>query len=73
MDSNTAGNVKYDRWNETVNMNEEASQSTTMRIYNRVCRPIVSSGIAVKAAGALSVVVSMYILGYVTGYYIHKC
>lgn len=31
MDSNTAGSMKYDRWNETVNMNEEASQSTTMR------------------------------------------
>ncbi|XP_053281767.1 small integral membrane protein 1 [Pleuronectes platessa] len=70
--SNGAGSVQYDRWNEdNVNMNVEASQSTGMRIYNRVC--VGSTGVAVKTAGALAALVSIYIIGYVTGYYIHRC
>ncbi|XP_054464588.1 small integral membrane protein 1 [Anoplopoma fimbria] len=72
MDSNTAGTVQYDRWNEeNINMNVEASQSTAMRIYDRVCNG--SMGVVVKAAGALVALASVYILGYVTGYYVHKC
>ncbi|AWP09328.1 putative small integral membrane protein 1 [Scophthalmus maximus] len=72
MDSNSGGSVQYDRWNEdNINMNVEASQSTTRRIHDRVC--IGSTGIAVKTAGALAALVSIYIIGYVTGYYIHKC
>ncbi|XP_044067108.1 small integral membrane protein 1 [Siniperca chuatsi] len=72
MDSNSAGSVQYDRWNEdNINMNVEASQSTVMRIYNRMCTG--STGIAVKAAGALAALVSIYIIGYVTGYYVHRC
>lgn len=32
MDSNNAGNVQYDRWNENnINMNVEQPQSTWMR------------------------------------------
>uniref|UniRef100_A0A3Q3JEJ2 Small integral membrane protein 1 n=1 Tax=Monopterus albus TaxID=43700 RepID=A0A3Q3JEJ2_MONAL len=66
MDSNSAGCVHYDRWNEeNINMNAEAS------IYKRVCAG--STGIAVKTAGALAALVSIYILGYVTGYYVHRC
>ncbi|AWP09306.1 putative small integral membrane protein 1 isoform 2 [Scophthalmus maximus] len=72
MDSNSGGSVQYDRWNEdNINMNVEASQSTTRRIYDRMC--IGSTGIAVKTAGALAALVSIYFIGYVTGYYIHKC
>ncbi|XP_070696385.1 small integral membrane protein 1 [Pempheris klunzingeri] len=72
MDPNSAGSVQYDRWNENnINMNVEASQPTMMRLFNRVCTG--SSGIAVKVAGALAALVSIYIIGYVTGYYVHKC
>uniref|UniRef100_A0A3Q3MD69 Small integral membrane protein 1 n=1 Tax=Mastacembelus armatus TaxID=205130 RepID=A0A3Q3MD69_9TELE len=83
MDSNSAGSVQYDRWNEdNINMNIEASHSATAcllclsfsyiyRIYNSVC--IGNTGIAVKTAGALAALVSIYIIGYVTGYYIHRC
>ncbi|XP_068162105.1 small integral membrane protein 1 [Antennarius striatus] len=72
MDPNSDGNVHYDRWNEdNINMNVEASQSTPRRIYNRLCTG--STGIAVKAAGCLAALVSIYIIGYVTGYYVHRC
>nr|XP_020491034.1 small integral membrane protein 1 [Labrus bergylta] len=72
MDSNGAGNVQYNRWNEdNINMNVEASQSTVMRIHNRVC--VGSTGLAIKVAGALAALVSIYIIGYVTGYYVHRC
>ncbi|KAK9515663.1 hypothetical protein VZT92_026290 [Zoarces viviparus] len=72
MDSNSAGSVQYDRWNEdNINMNVEATQSAGRRAYSRVCNG--SLGVAVKAAGALAALVSVYIIGYVTGYYVHKC
>uniref|UniRef100_A0A3B4TF67 Small integral membrane protein 1 n=1 Tax=Seriola dumerili TaxID=41447 RepID=A0A3B4TF67_SERDU len=72
MEPNSAGSVQYDRWNESnINMNVEASQSTVMRFYYRVC--VSSTGIAMKTAGALAALVSIYIIGYVTGYYIHRC
>lgn len=41
------------------------------RIYNRVCTGKI--GIVVKAVGALSALVTIYIIGYVTGYYVHRC
>uniref|UniRef100_A0A671UEN4 Small integral membrane protein 1 n=1 Tax=Sparus aurata TaxID=8175 RepID=A0A671UEN4_SPAAU len=72
MDIHGTGSVQYDRWNEdNINMSVEGSQSTMTRIYNRLC--VGSTGIAVKAAGALAALVSMYIIGYATGYYIHRC
>ncbi|TKS77224.1 Small integral membrane protein 1 [Collichthys lucidus] len=72
MRSNSAGNVQYDRWNEgNIDMNVEASQSTMMRLYYKAC--IGSTGVGVKTAGALAALVSIYILGYLTGYYIHRC
>lgn len=71
MESNSTGSVQYDRWNEdNINMNVEASQSASMSIYNRVCNG--SWGVAVKAAGALAALVSVYVIGYVTGYYVHR-
>ncbi|XP_035014944.1 small integral membrane protein 1 [Hippoglossus stenolepis] len=72
MEPARTGSVQYDRWNEdNVNMNVEASQSTGMRIYNRVC--VGSTGVAVKTAGALAALVFIYIIGYATGYYVHRC
>lgn len=72
MDSNTGGSVQYDRWNEeNINMDVEGSQPTMTRLYNRLC--VGSTGIVVKVAGALAALVSLYILGYVTGYHVHKC
>uniref|UniRef100_A0A3P9D2I2 Small integral membrane protein 1 n=1 Tax=Maylandia zebra TaxID=106582 RepID=A0A3P9D2I2_9CICH len=67
MDSNGSGSVQYDRWNEdNINMNVEASQ-----ICNSMC--VGSTGIVVKAAGAVAALVAVYIIGYVMGYYIHRC
>uniref|UniRef100_A0A669CI01 Small integral membrane protein 1 n=1 Tax=Oreochromis niloticus TaxID=8128 RepID=A0A669CI01_ORENI len=68
MDSNGAGSVQYDRWNEdNINMNVEASQSS----LQIMC--VGSTGIVVKAAGAAAALVAVYIIGYMTGYYIHRC
>lgn len=41
------------------------------RIYNKLCTGQL--GVVVRVAGSLAVMASMYILGYVTGYYVHKC
>eukprot|EP00064_Thunnus_orientalis_P015030 superscaffoldBa00002713_g15079 len=73
MDSNSAGgSVEYNRWNESnINMNVEGSQSTMMRVYDRMCTG--RTGIAVKAGGALAALVFIYIMGYATGYYVHRC
>ncbi|KAM9429340.1 small integral membrane protein 1 [Salvelinus alpinus] len=45
--------------------------SVPQRLYNRVCTGTL--GIAIKVAGALAALVTVYIIGYVTGYYVHKC
>lgn len=72
MDSSNTSGVQYDRWNEdSINMNVEASQPATRRLYSRVC--VGSTGVAVKTAGALAALVSIYIIGYATGYYVHRC
>ncbi|KAM4610112.1 small integral membrane protein 1 [Polymixia lowei] len=72
MDPNSAGNAQYNRWNEdNINMNVTNSQSGVMGLYNRACTGNV--GIVVKVAGALTALVSVYMIGYVTGYYVHRC
>uniref|UniRef100_A0A3B5Q3V3 Small integral membrane protein 1 (Vel blood group) n=1 Tax=Xiphophorus maculatus TaxID=8083 RepID=A0A3B5Q3V3_XIPMA len=72
MESSGEGSVHYDCWNESnINMNVEASESTTRRLYNRLC--IGNTGIALKALGALAALVGIYFIGYVTGYYVHRC
>ncbi|MED6233234.1 hypothetical protein ATANTOWER_008873 [Ataeniobius toweri] len=72
MESTGEASVHYDRWSENnINMNVESSQSTTMRIYNRAC--VGKTGIALRAAGVLCALVVIYIIGYVTGYYVHRC
>ncbi|KAG7226912.1 hypothetical protein INR49_022207 [Caranx melampygus] len=68
MEPSRDGTVRYDRWNEDdINMNVETSQSTVMRACGG------NTGIAMRTAGALAALVSIYIIGYVTGYYIHRC
>ena len=72
MEPSRTESVQYDRWNEdNINMNVAASQSTMTRIYNTVC--VGSTGVIVKTAGALAALVSIYIIGYATGYYVHRC
>ncbi|XP_061115212.1 small integral membrane protein 1 [Conger conger] len=64
--------VQYNRWNEdNINLNVAASQSTLMRVYDRLCTG--NLGIAMKVAGALVVLIIIYMIGYVTGYYVHRC
>lgn len=41
------------------------------RLYNRLC--VGTTGMVVKGVGALAAAVVVYIVGYVTGYYVHKC
>ncbi|XP_057675813.1 small integral membrane protein 1 [Corythoichthys intestinalis] len=72
MDANgdRSGSVQYNRWNEdNINMNVEGS--TTTRLYDRMCSG--NTGVIVKTTGVLAALVSVYIIGYITGYYIHKC
>ncbi|KAG7226890.1 hypothetical protein INR49_022185 [Caranx melampygus] len=72
MEPSSDGTVQYDRWNEdNINMNVEMSQSTVMRLYNRLC--VGRTGMIVKTAGALVALVTIYIMGYATGYYVHRC
>lgn len=72
MESNTGARVQYDRWNEdNINMDMEGGQSSVTRMCDHMC--VGSAGVTVKAAGALAALLSLYILGYVTGFYVHKC
>uniref|UniRef100_A0A3B1IV21 Small integral membrane protein 1 (Vel blood group) n=1 Tax=Astyanax mexicanus TaxID=7994 RepID=A0A3B1IV21_ASTMX len=73
-------NVQYNRWNDdNINLNVEASRTSLngfesflyCRMYNKLCTGQL--GIAVRVAGSLAVMAAMYILGYITGYYVHKC
>jgi len=71
-DANSAGTAHYKRWNEdNINLDVAASQTGLMGLYNRLCTG--NLGIAVKVAGALAALVSVYIIGYTTGYYVHRC
>ncbi|XP_056585744.1 small integral membrane protein 1-like [Triplophysa dalaica] len=71
MESNGAS-VENNRWNEeNINMKVSDSQPTLIRLYNRLCTGQL--GIAVKVAAFVTVVVVIFLLGYVTGYYVHRC
>ncbi|KAL7884757.1 hypothetical protein AOLI_G00075270 [Acnodon oligacanthus] len=64
--------VQYNRWNDdNINVNVAASQTNLNGIYNKMCTGQL--GIAVRVAGSLAVMAAMYIVGYITGYYVHKC
>ncbi|KAG9270926.1 small integral membrane protein 1 [Astyanax mexicanus] len=65
-------NVQYNRWNDdNINLNVEDSRTSLNGMYNKLCTGQL--GIAVRVAGSLAVMAAMYILGYITGYYVHKC
>ncbi|CAL8368950.1 unnamed protein product [Lota lota] len=72
MDAGSSDRVEYNRWNEeNINIDVAASQPGLMGFYNRVCTG--SMGLVIKVAGGVAALVSVYLLGYVTGYYVHKC
>ncbi|XP_078498764.1 small integral membrane protein 1 isoform X2 [Lissotriton helveticus] len=71
----TAG-VQYSRWNDSSQ--DEVSVSTTPaeaskwnRLYNLLCTG--KCGIAVKVIGGMALFWIIFIIGYLTGYYVHKC
>ncbi|KAM9674162.1 small integral membrane protein 1-like [Trichechus inunguis] len=70
--------VQYSRWKESgqdevsvvaVSNNEAASCS------ERVCRKLCTGklGITMEVVGGVALFWAVFILGYVTGYYVHKC
>ncbi|XP_041130898.1 small integral membrane protein 1-like [Polyodon spathula] len=66
--------VQYARWNEScqdeVNINV-SSTSTLEGISKQLCTG--TPGIAMKLIGVLAILSLVFIIGYVTGYYVHKC
>ncbi|KAI2661731.1 small integral membrane 1 [Labeo rohita] len=64
--------VQYNRWNEdNLNMQVPHSQSRLTGLYNRLCTGRL--GIVMKVAISLTLMVVIFIVGYVTGYYVHRC
>lgn len=70
--------VQYSRWNNSsqdevsvapVSSTEEASG------YARISRKLCSGklGISLKVLGGVTLFWAVFILGYLTGYYMHKC
>ncbi|XP_059379574.1 small integral membrane protein 1-like [Carassius carassius] len=71
MESSEAS-VQYDRWNEdNMNMQEAYSQSRLIGLYNRLCTGRL--GILMKVGASLTMMVVIYAVGYITGYYVHRC
>ncbi|XP_066121285.1 small integral membrane protein 1 [Saccopteryx bilineata] len=65
--------VQYSRWDEVsmgaVSSADEAS--SCQRFSRKLCSGKL--GVAVKVLGGVALFWVIFILGYVTGYYIHKC
>lgn len=65
--------VQYSRWDDVsmgaVSSTEEASG------WERLSRKLCSGklGVAMKVLGGVAAFWVIYILGYITGYFIHKC
>ncbi|XP_007905470.1 small integral membrane protein 1 isoform X2 [Callorhinchus milii] len=68
--------VQYSRWNEnshdqvTIGISPIAA-SGYRKIYNRFCTGKV--GIALKVLGGIITFWIIFMIGYVTGYYVHRC
>ncbi|XP_016282927.1 small integral membrane protein 1-like [Monodelphis domestica] len=67
--------VQYNQWN---NSQDEVSMSVSTlessgceRVYNKLCTGKL--GIAMKVVGGIVLFWVLFIIGYVTWYYIHKC
>ncbi|XP_074162562.1 small integral membrane protein 1 [Sminthopsis crassicaudata] len=67
--------MPYSRWSNSqdeVSMNVSASESSGCeRIYIKLCTGKV--GIALKLVGGIILFWIIFIMGYMTGYYVHKC
>ncbi|XP_055514992.1 small integral membrane protein 1 [Leucoraja erinacea] len=68
--------VQYSRWNDNAQEQVTISVSPIQasgcrRIYNKLCTGKV--GIVMKAFGGVATFLIIFITGYVTGYYVHKC
>ncbi|XP_043819076.1 small integral membrane protein 1-like [Dromiciops gliroides] len=67
--------VQYSRWSnnqDEVSMNVQASESSGCEwIYTKLCTGKL--GIAMKVTGGIIMFWIIFIIGYVTSYYIHKC
>ncbi|XP_075046091.1 small integral membrane protein 1 [Mixophyes fleayi] len=68
--------VQYSRWNdrnqEEISVNlSNAETPAWRRVYNVLCTGKI--GIAMKVVGGLALFWIIFIIGYVTGYYVHKC
>lgn len=74
--------VQYSRWDdssqdavsaEAVSSTEEASsgESSHSRFSRKLCSGKL--GIAMKVLSGVAVFWAVFILGYVTGYFVHKC
>ncbi|XP_016285187.1 small integral membrane protein 1-like [Monodelphis domestica] len=67
--------VQYSRWNNSqdqVSMNVSTTESSDCeRVYNKLCTGKL--GIAMKVIEGIFLFWVIFITGYVTGYYIHKC
>ncbi|XP_020013946.1 small integral membrane protein 1 [Castor canadensis] len=69
--------VHYSRWDDgsrdEVSMTAASSIEETS--WRRICRKLCTGklGIAMKVLGGVALFWAIFILGYVTGYYVHKC
>uniref|UniRef100_UPI00398EE5A7 small integral membrane protein 1 n=1 Tax=Pristiophorus japonicus TaxID=55135 RepID=UPI00398EE5A7 len=68
--------VQYSRWNDSaqdqVTINVSAIEATgCKRIYNKLCTGKL--GIVMKVLGGIVVFWIIFLIGYMTGYYVHKC
>ncbi|KAM7323852.1 small integral membrane protein 1 [Alexandromys fortis] len=70
--------VRYSRWDDS---NRDEVSMTAMSsteepsCYRRLSQKLCSGklGIAMKVLGGVALFWIIFILGYVTGYYVHKC
>ncbi|XP_056660806.1 small integral membrane protein 1-like [Monodelphis domestica] len=66
---------QYSQWNNSqdeVSMNVSTPENSGCeRVYNKLCTGKL--GIAMKVVGGIVLFWVIFIIGYVTGYYIHKC
>ncbi|XP_029433919.1 small integral membrane protein 1 [Rhinatrema bivittatum] len=67
--------VQYSRWNNSTQDEVSVTTATELTAWNRLYATLCTGrvGIAVKVLGGLLAFWIIFIIGYVTGYYIHKC
>ncbi|XP_072464753.1 small integral membrane protein 1 [Notamacropus eugenii] len=67
--------IQYNRWSNSqdeVSMNMTASRGVD---YEGICTKLCTGklGITMKVAGGIVLFWVIFIIGYITGYYTHKC